>query len=385
MRPDQLLLIGNYPLDGQESMLRFGQMMLTGLEARGHQVRLWQPPVMWGQKLQGTRLAKWAGYWDKYVGARRSLHMAARGATVVHILDHSNAVYGPWLPRENWLVTCHDLLAIRAAEGEFGSHRPGFTGRCQQQWIKNALGRSPRIVCVSEATQSDLKRLVPSSEKRSSVVWVGLNQPFSRLPEAEWRAGLQTLFHRKGLPAVSPYLLHIGGNQWYKNRKRVLALYAAWLARQPDAIRSKLLMAGKSPTPELERQVQELGIGSRVIWLGNVSSQELVALYHGAMALLFPSLAEGFGWPVIEALACGCPVVTSNRPPLTEIAGADTLFVDPEKPGESAVTMADWLVSPERQDITNVEQRLKHAARFDSGSMLDAYETVYQEPLFRTV
>ena len=366
-------------------MLRFGQMMFCGLQARGHPVHLWQPPVVLGQKLQGTRLAKWAGYWDKYVWARRSLLFAARGARVVHILDHSNAVYGPWLPRENWLVTCHDLLAIRAAEGEFESHRPGFTGRCQQQWIKNALGRSPRNVCDSRATRDDLGRLVPGSEKRSSVVWVGLNQPFSRLPEAEWRAGLQTLFHRKGLPTVSPFLLHIGGNQWYKNRMGVLALYAAWLARHPDTFESKLLMAGKSATPELERQVQDLGIGSRVVWLGNVSSQELVALYHGAKALLFPSLAEGFGWPVIEALACGCPVVTSDRAPLTEIAGADTLFIDPENPGESAAAMSSWLRSPERQASATIEQRLNHAARFDRRQMLDAYEAVYQGPPFQTV
>ncbi|MFN2542201.1 MAG: glycosyltransferase, partial [Chthoniobacterales bacterium] len=146
-----VLLIGSYPPDRWQSMLRFGQMMLDGLRDAGVDARLIQPPVVFGRiRLFGATAAKWLGYIDKFVlfqwQLRRSL--AARPA-VVHICDHSDATYARAAGAFPLLITCHDLFAVRGALGENPEHKPGFTGRILQRWILRGLRRADLVACIS--------------------------------------------------------------------------------------------------------------------------------------------------------------------------------------------------------------------------------------------
>ena len=95
-------------------------------------------------------------------------------------------------------------------------------------------------------------------------------------------------------------------------------------------------MAGKPPTADMQRLVKEEGLAGRIIFLTRVSNEQLCALYSRAEALLFPSLRERFGWPIVEAQACGCPVVTSDRPPMNCLGGSATLLANPEDPADFA-------------------------------------------------
>ena len=115
-------------------------------------------------------------------------------------------------------------------------------------------------------------------------------------------------------------------------------------------------------------------LGDRVVELTNASNEDLQALYSKATALLFPSLREGFGWPIIEAQACGCPVFTSDRVPMTEVGGDAAIYLDPTDPPAAAAVIANSL-----DRIPQLRQAgLENAKRFSSSAMISSYSSVYQ-------
>ena len=371
-----ILLIGNYLLDGQESMLRFADSLKQGLEAAGHRVELLQPPAALGRLAAHPSLKKWLGYVDKYLIFPGILRRAKRGADVIHICDHSNAMYGRWLRGKPWIITCNDLLAVRSALGEFPENPTRRTGRLLQKWILSSLRQAPHIACISAATQADVLRLTGLSQERTSIVHMDLNFPFARREPTEWQPVLAKLFKSAGIGASQPYIFHVGGNQWYKNRLGVVAIFSA-LVRVEAFASFKLVLAGKALPPELALFVSEHQLGLKVISLENVTGPELEALYHGAECLLFPSLAEGFGWPVIEAQACGCPVVTSDRPPLTEIGGEGAAYAMPTSIDQVTNVLSLVLQESLEAQKHRRDRGLRNATRFASGHMIEMYMRLY--------
>ncbi len=116
-----------------------------------------------------------------------------------------------------------------------------------------------------------------------------------------------------------------------------------------------------------------------VIAVEGASNEDLRALYSLAEALLFPSLAEGFGWPIAEALACGCRVLTSNRAPMTEVGGEAAVYADPDDEAGAAVRLRDLLGEPPEARRARVEAGLHQATLFSTRAMIDAYERIYHE------
>jgi glycosyltransferase involved in cell wall biosynthesis len=118
-------------------------------------------------------------------------------------------------------------------------------------------------------------------------------------------------------------------------------------------------------------------LADRVIPITGTSNEELEALYSNALALIFPSLEEGFGWPIAEAQACGCPVATTNRPPMTEVAGNAAIFFDPAHPKEAAEAI--------RQGLSNrkslIAAGLENVQRFEESKIIEEYRRFYSEIL----
>ena len=323
----KILVIGNYPLMRQESMLRFAGLMCILYREAGHEVRLLQPSVLFGRYGHNAEkgVGKWLSYLDRFVLFRRSLCRELEWPDVVHIIDHGNAMLVPWLKGKAHLVTCHDLLAIRGAQGDIPGYAVSRTGRLLQRWILSGLRKSQYVVCVSEHTQSELQKVAGLSPDLMSVVYNGLNYPYAPMPAQEAHVRLARL----GLDATTPFVLHVGGNQWYKNRIGVVRIFSH-LVRELGYNEYHLVLAGKAWTEALVTAVQSSGCADRVHMVTDADNEDLRALYSVARFLLFPSLAEGFGWPIAEAMACGCPVVTSKRAPMTEVGGEAALYIEPD-------------------------------------------------------
>jgi glycosyltransferase involved in cell wall biosynthesis len=372
----KILLLANYENDRQESMQRFAALLDSGLKKTGVDVETIRPRSFFGRWIRaGTGIGKWLGYLDKFVifpfQLRRKIVEAGEGC-VVHICDHSNAFYTRWLQETPHLVTCNDLLAIRSAHGDFPQNRTGFTGRCLQWLILDGLRRARRITCISHATKNDLLRFLEKDRDDVDVTYMGMDaSSWLPLPPAEADGRLQLL------PGVRrPYILHVGGGQWYKNRAGVVAIHEA-LGKIAGG--TNLVLVG----PEFKHATD-------VIVLPRVEDETLRALYSSAELLLFPSLEEGFGWPIVEAQACGCRVVTTQKAPMTE-AGGDAAFYlpapDSKNPGwseEAALLVKGVLAQGDVERAESVARGLKNAARFSPEIMAQRYVVIYKELLYKT-
>jgi len=369
-----VLLIGNYPLDRQQSMQRFGTMMLHGLNASGIPAKLIAPQPFFGKfRGAGSFVAKWLGYIDKFVLFPRQLlaTLAKERPSIVHICDHSNAMYGGWIKHTPVVVTCHDLLAVRGALGEETNCPASLTGKILQRWILRGLRNADEVICDSQATETDARRLFShgAGSPKVETVRLGLNYPFRKLAEAEVLARLKNI---PGFSQEIPFVLHVGSNLRRKNRDGALRIFALckenWNAR--------LVFVGDALTLQLFSLAESLGISDRVTQVPDASDELLEALYNRAVALLYPSRFEGFGWPVIEAQACGCPVVCSNAGPLPEAAGDAGLFHDPNDEAGFATDLLR-LHDPAQRAIWS-EKSLRNAERFSTTGMISHYIDIYR-------
>lgn len=376
----RILLVGNYRPDQQQSMQRYARWLLDALIARGHSCTLIHPeaffsPLAVGPIRRIPGLVKYLCYLDKYLIFPRRLKRISRNFDLVHVCDHSNSMYLRPASAQPTVITCHDLLAVRAALGEFPEEHTGWAGRQLQAWILRGLRRANNVVCVSQKTAEDLERLAGSptnsraGNRRSRVILNPLNWTFHPQPDLPESLPAQV---RSGLP----FFMHIGGNQWYKNRPAVVRIFRE-LVRLPHFQAHQLILAGKPLTAALQREIEQSGLGDRIVPLIGVTNEDLQALYSNAAALIFPSLQEGFGWPIAEAQACGCPVITTNRAPMTEVAGDAAIEIDPNDPAGAAQIIAAGL---HRRDQL-IQAGFENVSRFDPDTIADQYCDLYRTVL----
>lgn len=371
----RVLLVGNYEPDQQQSMQRYAQWLRDALHSRGMTVSLIRPAAIFSKLAKGSLhrapVIKYLGYLDKFLIFPSHLRAAARQFDLVHICDHSNSMYLGSTSGVPAMITCHDVLAIRSAQGEFQIAPTAWTGRSLQAWILRGLRRARHVICVSHKTAEDLQRLAGESGGRIAVILNALNREYK--PQSDMPDVLRL---RLGLAAGQVYFLHVGGNQWYKNRPGVVRIFRE-LARMNEFKTAKLIMAGQPFSASMRALIGQSDLTDRVIEATDTSDEELEALYSHALALVFPSLEEGFGWPIVEAQACGCPVVVTGYPPMTEVAGDAAIFIDPDEPAAAAEAV--------RQGIARREEfrRLgfENLARFDQGKIVDQYCEFYASVL----
>jgi glycosyltransferase involved in cell wall biosynthesis len=368
----KIILVGNYLSDRQESMQRFATLMQQGLTEAGHEVKVIRPPVVIGRVSPGAQgIRKWLGYVDKFVIFPVLLRAAARWADVVHICDHSNAMYSSWVGATPCVVTCHDMLAVRGALGEETDCAASPTGRYLQRWIVRGLRRSNVLVSVSTATSADVERIVGAGARNRGVILNALNFPYRRLSPEE---ALGRLSKVTELDLATPFVLHVGQNHARKNRAGVIRSFA----RASREIDCRLVLAGQTLNPELQELVDAEGIAGRVAVIVSPSNEVLEALYNRALALLFPSRYEGFGWPLIEAQACGCPVICSRCAPFAEVVGSSAIIRDADDERGLAEELVRLARDAGARGAWSAEG-LRNAARFDRERMIARYLDVYGE------
>jgi glycosyltransferase involved in cell wall biosynthesis len=366
-----VLLVGNYEPDRQESMQRFADCLLRDLPRHGVSVELIRPAVWFGRRPTGSGLDKWLAYLDKFVlfppVLRRRIQRAPSG-TIIHVADHSNSVYLRDEFESRQMATCHDLLAVRGALGEPTDCPASPTGRLLQRMILRGLGKAALVVCDSTATENDFRRLT-DGRRRSRVVWIGLNGPFHKLATEE---SVLRLAPTGEALLDTPFLLLVGSSLRRKNREFALHLLARLAPEWPG----RVVIAGEALTTSQRLLMHSLGVSDRVIEVQRPSHEVLEALYSRAHALLFPSRFEGFGWPIIEAQACGCPVVCSNTTSLPEVAGNGALIRDVDDE-EGFVAAILSLRDPATRDEL-VRRGHENAKRFAPERMIEDYVSAYR-------
>lgn len=366
----KILLVANYAPDRQESMLRYASVLGDGLARAGHDVRTIAPAARVNRAARPPAgLWKWVGYVDKLVTARGDIQRAALWADLVHVCDHSNAFYVPRHSARPWVVTCHDLLALRGALGEDTDCPASATGRVLQRTILAGLRRAHFVAADSGATLADVRRIVGTPAERTAVVPPPLNYPYRVLSPGEASSRLTALPELRS----RPYALVVGSNLRRKNREAALRV----LARTRDRWPGVLAFAGESLSAELREQATRLGIIDRVFDVPRPSGELLEALYNGAHALLFPSRFEGYGWPPLEAQACGCPVISSDAPPMPEVAGDGALLCALARETEFDDALLALAADPAlRADF--IARGLRNAARYDVPTFVARFTEIYE-------
>ncbi|MEO6546451.1 MAG: glycosyltransferase family 1 protein [Ferruginibacter sp.] len=365
-------------------MPRFAAMLVDGMKKRGHKVEVWTPGPFFFKIPLKKSLRKWLGYVDQYIIFPFQVKSRLRQLTPDRLFVFTDQALGPWIPMVAGyphVIHCHDFLAQRSALGDVSENKNSWTGKKYQDYIRRGFRKGKNFISVSENTRTDLQNFLEFAPVRSEVIYNGLNQSFFPGNSNDARISLGKQIE---VDLTSGYILHVGGNQWYKNRKGVIEIYAAW--RKSTDMKLPLLMVGGKPVKELMDACEQLTFKSDVQWLWQMDDEQLQLAYKGASVFLFPSLAEGFGWPIAEAMASGCPVITTNEPPMTEVSGTAGFFVnrrpaDKEAAEHWAVESAEVLekvlmFSPEERQSA-IENGLQNASRFNSESTLDKIEEIY--------
>jgi glycosyltransferase involved in cell wall biosynthesis len=251
--------------------------------------------------------------WD-YPRAARKL---ARSFDVFHVVDHSYAQVVHVLPPGRTLVTCHDLDTFRSVlDPELDPRSAPF--RAMTRHILAGLRKAAHVACDTEATRDALIEKVHIDPSRTSVVLNGPHPSCSPEPEPSADAQAGRLL---GSAAGHVELLHVGSTIARKRIDVLLHVVAA-VRRQRPAVR--LVRVGGPFTAEQRALVRDLGLDDAVIVLPFLDRSTLAAVYRRSALVLLPSEREGFGLPLLEALACGTPIVASDIEPLREV-GADAV------------------------------------------------------------
>ncbi len=376
----KIILIGNYPGDRQESMSRYLFALKDNLLRNNVEVEIIQPSSFFvpPNKITTSGLLKWFGYIDKYIVFPIILKLKVlkemkneKEEVFFHICDHSNSMYLNFLPKNGSGITCHDVLAIQGALGfEEVYCKATRTGKILQNYILKNLKKARILTAVSNNTMAHLSQLCEienGSKSNWKVIHNSFNSHFWPMDQGESRELLNGI----NFPEA-PFILHVGSGLPRKNRSLLLEMVKS----MGDKWTGNICFAGDPLNLDLSGKIEHSGLWNRVISVPKPNHQTLVALYSSCEAFIFPSFSEGFGWPLIEAQACGAPVLASSIPTLQEIGGKAAVYADPNNPKEFAQGFIKLFHKYERNRL--IALGLENIKRFDSHKITRDFIRLYK-------
>jgi alpha-1,3-rhamnosyl/mannosyltransferase len=286
-----------------------------------------------------------------------------------HQLDlfHATHYVLPPLPRGRAVVTIHDIIHLL-----YPQFLPNRVAHLYARiMIRRALKVADRIITVSHNSKRDLVDHFGVAPARVEVIYNGVSRGFRQDVPGEERRRVAL---KLNLP--SPYLLFLGSDRPHKNARNVIKAFAE--ARRRGPLPHALVLAGPMPRNEgrVEALISALDLGAAIRRTGVVDDADMPGLFAGADAFLYPTLYEGFGLPVIEAMASGTPVLTSSTSALQEIAGGYALLVDPMDAGAIATGIVTLATDPvKRAELAKMG--LARAADFSWNKAAEATLSVY--------
>lgn len=316
--------------------------------------------------------SKIASYWNRFVIHPLIAKKISGG--INHITDHNNSYLIRYLDPQRTVVTCHDLIYFRIPN-RAGDNKFLFSPQHKiRKYAVSGLKKAAKIIADSENTKKDIIELFYVPSDKIKVVYPGIRPCFYEIKNTDvLREGRKRLHFN-----WDKTILHVGENSYYKNIDAILNVLKILNDKGGEEIH--FVKVGKDFTHEQKKLVYDLKIENFVHYLGIISDDDLNLLYNLSDVLVFPSLYEGFGWPPLEAMACGTPVVCSDRGSLKETAGNTALIVDPYNHEEIAEAITLLFSDPSvRQE--KIRQGLENVKRFDWRKTAEAVFNVYNKVL----
>lgn len=312
-----IVVLGAHPFNGY-SMRRYTSLLEDSYRSLGYQVQGRRPTNGLSQLVSDGKLRKYLIYFEKLVLFPLSIVFISRNA-VVHVADHSDSIWllNPMIKNRYKIITCHDLIAIRAARGEISEHKVGTLGRMYQWFIEKGIERGSNIISVSHTTEMDVNRLF--SAIPSTVVW---NPVDHKIP-------VSSGVYERTIPNDRYALISAGVNNWRKRRFLAIQVWIELKKVWPKNSLSLHIIGAQLDQNEMGILFRAGINQSSIRILSNLSDEELGKEYGGAEMLIQSSKYEGFAWPVLEANIHGVPALCADEPILRE-TGEGNIFFDSE-------------------------------------------------------
>lgn len=313
----------NIPRNHQNSMGRYAERLSNGLRVISANSK-WQPKnvVPRGSHLPGNigRVSELATRFFSY-----PIRAWFTEADLFHIVDHGYGQLAYPLQGRKLVITCNDLMTFRIAQGTVATASVTDLSVRKFRWIASGLRFADAVIAISNATRKDIIRYLGIPDDRIHVIYMGVDH--TTFQRKVFSLEIENLRQKIRIPPEKRIILHISGVSPYKNIEGVLHTIGRLYSMRHDIC---LLRVGERLTPKLWALARELSIKQQVFELGHISDHQLATAYNLADALLFPSWWEGFGLPPLEAMACGTPVIVSNRASLPEVVSNDAIAFSPD-------------------------------------------------------
>jgi len=362
------VLLGPHPKNGSISTVNYFDFYASRLPA-------WLP----GWEVEAARPGRTAATsvgaastgmtrWENFV--LWPIRLTKVRADLLHVIDQGLAWYSPFLGPARRLVTVHDLMAYMTGKGllDLSAIPP------RRRWLVSECIRhirnSDHIVSVSECTAGHLVSLLGIPAAKITVVPNVLDNDLYPLSFDERIHARRRWFHDAGYVVI-----HVGIASSYKNRIGALRAFDELHKALPDA---RMFLVHGGPTSEETTFLEESGSRDAIQFLPPVTRSELREFYGAADALIFPSLYEGFGWPPLEAMACGCPVVCTTRGSLKEVVG-DAAFTVEDPHDHSSLAAALRMILTDAASARDLRTRgFARAKHFAPEKLLGRMAEVYR-------
>ena len=230
--------------------------------------------------------------------------------------DRNSIWHATYFRLPNWwegprVASVYDLIY----EKYYHFFNKGYDNILRERKKRSVLA-ADKVICISESVRSDVIEIYGLPKERVIAIPLACGDSFKKMSREE----IAPHFH-----VDQPFILYVGTRHPYKNFETLLSAYAAW----PRRSEIKLVVVGNPWSREELKEIATAGLQSDIICRSGISDEELCALYNQALAFVYPSLSEGFGIPLLEAMACGCPIVASRIPTSLEIARDVPYYFDP--------------------------------------------------------